>query len=602
MRTRLLALLRWALFSVVAGVVLLEVVLRIAGYTYSPLALIRLDERKNPTPAGTASREPLTVFDPELLWVLNPRASAALAVDGTRGGPLAEARAQAQKLIVAVGDSNTLGAVDGDHWPGYLQDLIDLNAPAGTWRVVNAGVLGYASFQGLRRARQVLGHRPDVVYFSFGANDGYPMRRTDEDYARRAERLASWRWLRLAPPLMHAWWRARDRDASGAPLTHRVPLADYRRNLEELVRLCRDAGTRPVILTRPYRGESIAPDHWLARAALYNQATRDVAARGGVDLVDVYEAFRGAPELFTDESHFNTRGHQRMARDLLADLHARGLVGTGFVYRSAIHPGLSAPLPELLSGWHAAEDWPNAPSGRWTARDASAILERRGREASLEVDLELFRSTNRTTGRIEAAGRTILRIDHPNGRLRRALDVSGIADRRIEIRLVVDETAREGSDTRDLGLFVHSLALRPVTVRPGELEDGRQELGAGFWAPETWANGSSGRWTKNEGVLRLARPAGEDRLVVEFSLDSPRGETAGSLEVNGRRLASFRAPNGPRVEWLDIGGIPGDEIVLRIRVDAPFVPRLVDERSGDGRSLGVFVHEVRLEHAAPAGR
>ena len=207
-----------------------------------------------------------------------------------------------------------------------------------------------------------------------------------------------------------------------------------------------------------------------------------------------------------------------MARDLLADLHARGLVDSGFVYRSAIHPGLSAALPELGGGWYAAEDWPNAPRGRWTARDATTILERRGREPRLEVDLELFRSTNRTTGRIEAAGRTLLRIDHPNGRLRRALDVSGIADRRIEIRLVVDETPRgEGNDTRDLGLFVHSLALRPVTVRPGELEDGRQELAAGFWGPETWAKRSSGRWTKKEGVLRLARPVGEDRLVVDLA-------------------------------------------------------------------------------------
>ena len=45
MRPRVFALLRWALFSVVAGVALLEVVLHLAGYTYSPLALIRLDER-----------------------------------------------------------------------------------------------------------------------------------------------------------------------------------------------------------------------------------------------------------------------------------------------------------------------------------------------------------------------------------------------------------------------------------------------------------------------------------------------------------------------------------------------------------------------------
>ena len=68
--------------------------------------------------------------------------------------------------------------------------------------------------------------------------------------------------------------------------------------------------------------------------------------------------------------------------------------------------------------------------------------------------------------------------------------------------------------------------------------------------------------------------------------------------MNGRRLASFRAPNGRRVETLDIGGIPGDEIVLRIRVDSSFVPRLVDPSSRDERTLGLFLHEVRLEQSA----
>lgn len=613
MRTRVFSHLRLALFTIVAGVALLEIVLRIAGYTYSPLALIPPDNRNDFRPVHTASRdprvsgEPLTVFDPELLWVPNPRYGDLLAADGTRGGPLAEARAQARKLVVAVGDSNTLGQRDGpDQWPGYLQDLIELNAPAGGWRVVNAGVYGYSSFQGLRRARQVLRHRPDVVYFSFGSNDAHPVYRTDEAYARRVARLAGWRWLRIAPPLMHAWWRARDGSAAG-PVTHRVPLPEYRRNLEEFVRLSREAGARPILLTRPYRGQSSAPDHWMAYAPLYNQATRDVAKDRNVDFVDVYELFRGTPELFTDESHFTRRGYQRLAQELLSQLHAKGLVETAYFYRSEVHPGSSGtPLPEIGDGWYAAEDWPGAPRGRWTARDATVLLERRDREAGLEVDLDLFRPANRTKGRIEAGGRTLFRIDHPNGRLRRTLDLAGVDGRRIAVHLIVDETARgTGKDTRDLGLFVHSLALRPTSlaaqVRPAELEDGRRELVAGFWWPEKWADGRRARWTKKEGVLRLGRVGGENRLVVDFSMESPRGETSGWLEVNGRRLASFRGPNERHVETLDIGGIPGDEIVLRIAVETPFVPRLVEHGARDGRTLGVFLHEARLERAgAPA--
>jgi lysophospholipase L1-like esterase len=613
MRTRVLSHLRLALYSVVVGVALVEVVLRLVGYTYSPLALIPADNRNDFRPehmAGHGPRaadEPLTVFDPELLWAPNPRFGNVFARDGTRGGPLADARTEARKLIVAVGDSNTLGPRDApDHWPGYLQDLLAMNAPQDGWRVVNAGVYGYSSFQGLRRARDALRHRPDLVYWSFGANDAHPVRQTDEDYSRRVARLAGWRWLRIAPPLLHAWWHLRD-DTAG-PVTHRVPLADYRRNLEEFVRLCREAGARPVLLTRPYRGRSDAPDHWMSYAPAYNEATRDVAAAQGVDLVDAYEAFRAAPHLFADESHFTRRGYQRMSQELLGHLHARELVATAFLYHAAVYPGASASaLPELGDGWYAAEDWPDGPRGRWTAQEAQAVLERRGHEAGLEVDLELFRTTNRTTGRIEAGGRTLLRIDHPNGRLLRTLDVSSIADARIEVRLIVDETVRGSHrDPRQLGLFVHSLVLRPTAlapfVRAGDLGDDRPELATGFWWAETWADGRRGRWTKQDAVLRLGRIGGENRLVVEFSLESPLGETAGWFEVNGRRLASFRGPNERRVETIDIGGVTGDEIALRVRVDTPFVPRALDAHTRDARTLGVFVHEARLERAGPEAR
>ena len=614
MRTRVFAHLRLALYSVVVGVALLEVVLRVVGYTYSPLALIPADNRNDFRPVHMATRdarvssEPLTVFDPELLWVPNPRIGDVLASDGTRGGPLATARAGAEMLAVAVGDSNTLGPPDRpDHWPGYLQDLLAMNAPEGRWRVVNAGVYGYSSFQGLRRARGVLAHRPDLVYFSFGSNDAHPVHRTDADYAGRVARLAGWQWLRVAPPLMHVWWQLRD-GPSSAPITHRVPLPEYRRNLEEFVRLCREAGARPVLLTRPYRGQSKAPDHWMSYAPLYNQATRDVAAASGVDVVDAYEAFRATPQLFSDESHFTRRGYQRMAQQLLAHLYARKLVDTAFLYRTAVYPGSSAAsLPELGDGWYADEDWPGGTRGRWTAREATAFVERRGREAGLEVDLDFFRSTNRTTGRIEAAGRTLLEIDHPNGRLQRTLDVGSIPDGRIEVRFAVDETARGADkDSRQLGMFVHSLGLRPTPfaplVRPGDLEEGDPALSAGFWLPETWVDGRRGRWTKREGVLRLGRAGGENRLVLDFTLESPRGETAGWLEVNGRRLASFRGPNERRVETLDIGGVADDAIVLRIRVETPFVPRALDARSRDARTLGVFVHEARLERAGEPAR
>jgi hypothetical protein len=234
------------------------------------------------------------------------------------------------------------------------------------------------------------------------------------------------------------------------------------------------------------------------------------------------------------------------------------------------------------------------------------VLERREAEQGLEVDLTLFRSTNRTTGRIEANGSTLLRIDGPNGRLRRVLDLRQVQGREVTIRFTADEPAQQsGTDRREIGLFVHSAALRPTRfasrVVAAELEDGRAELGPGFWPPETWPDGRSGRWSRGDGLLRLGRTGDESRLAVDFSLQSPRGTTACSFEVNGRRLAQLRAGNGRRTEVLDVAGIDAPELSLKIRVERPVVPKLFDPRSTDGRTLGVFVHEARLERAgAPA--
>jgi lysophospholipase L1-like esterase len=57
---------------------------------------------------------------------------------------------------------------DGPHWPGYLGEIL---GASGDRTVVNAGVYGYTSFQGLRRLKQCLDQQPDLVLISFRIND-----------------------------------------------------------------------------------------------------------------------------------------------------------------------------------------------------------------------------------------------------------------------------------------------------------------------------------------------------------------------------------------------------------------------------------------------
>jgi acyl-CoA thioesterase-1 len=74
--------------------------------------------------------------------------------------------------LVAFGDSLTagFGADPGASYPDFLQKLIDeRHFP---WHVINAGVSGDTSTDGLARLPGVLEYQPEIVILELGANDG----------------------------------------------------------------------------------------------------------------------------------------------------------------------------------------------------------------------------------------------------------------------------------------------------------------------------------------------------------------------------------------------------------------------------------------------
>src|SRR5947209_1243259 len=75
-------------------------------------------------------------------------------------------------LIVAFGDSLTagFGAEPGYSYPDFLQKELDRRGLA--WRVVNAGVSGDTTTDGVNRVPEVLSQHPSIVILEFGANDG----------------------------------------------------------------------------------------------------------------------------------------------------------------------------------------------------------------------------------------------------------------------------------------------------------------------------------------------------------------------------------------------------------------------------------------------
>ena len=260
------------------------------------------------------------VYDPRLIW--RPRAGIGIFNrQGLRGRVLDPAEARESLLVVAIGDSNTLGwaGSDGANWPAIAGRV---------WRrggleveVVNAGVWGYSSFQGVERMREVMTYRPDVVLVSFGANDAHRVTRSDREFAGRPgvlpglrRRLGGLRLAQLLTRVEHRWV------GRGDELEPRVDLEEYRRNLSRIAELGREGGARVVLLTRPFVGSVHHPLWWKNFGPDYNRATAEAAAELGLPLVDVYSYFKGRDEYFADESHFTRAGHELAGRWVATDL------------------------------------------------------------------------------------------------------------------------------------------------------------------------------------------------------------------------------------------------------------------------------------------
>jgi lysophospholipase L1-like esterase len=452
-----------------------EVALRIGGWRISPVRFVlpsrpgddwRLYHAGGYEP-GVTDRAPLTTFDPVLFWRFVPRAVPELNDQGFRGASLRARKGPREFLILAIGDSNTAGRLDTpDHWPGCLQDLVDLNPGPREVRIVNAGVYGYSSFQGLRMFERLLDYRPDLAYFSFGVNDAHMVATADAEYARRFASLGRWDWSRLALPIAEMAWHARD--ARRAALTARVPLEDYRRNLETFVTLVRARGVRPVLLTRPVAASGA---EWSRRMPDYNKAVREVAARLGAEMVDVEEAFRGSRTDFADAAHLDRRGLQRMASLLFEVLEADGIVPGDRRHASSVDLGLASDRrPELGEGWWAAEPWGTGQlAGRWTRGEGTVMLERGGDEDTLEVEMDLQSPTNSNAGTIAVNGEVAATFEGPNRHLRERIDVGGVSGRVLTVKFTsspfIPSQLDPGSrDTRLLGVFVRHVGL--VVARP----------------------------------------------------------------------------------------------------------------------------------------
>jgi lysophospholipase L1-like esterase len=278
-------------------------------------------------------REP----DPVLLWRPVPR--SPYGRQRFRGPDVAVPKPDGVTRLMCYGDSNTDGPLAGNAWPAQLGRL--LGGDGGAREVINAGVAGYSSYQGLQRLREeVEDYEPDVVLVSFGWNDAANAIGPPDSAFASSSGFRSLDpglvWLRRLLLKYQAYLVAR-RYLAAPPVessdptsfVSRVAVGEYESNLRTFVATARAHGATPVLLTRPHLASSETLEQgpgWRRLVPSYNRAVLDVAQSTGALAVDVQRAFAGRPELFADECHFNEEGHAEMARLLADELGRAGVI------------------------------------------------------------------------------------------------------------------------------------------------------------------------------------------------------------------------------------------------------------------------------------
>lgn len=211
------------------------------------------------------------------------------AVLAVWSGAIASAAAPPQKPVLEFGDQPRTIVCLGDSvtgvyyhtggrraYPEMLEVAIQRAIPQAKVRVINAGISGHTTTDGLARLdRDVLQHQPDLVTISFGLND---MTRLSEE--------------------------------------------QYRQNLETLVARCRAAQARVVLCTpnsvittsgRPLEKLKRYCDLIHSTAQSLNLPVCDQFAAGEALRASDAWAFRCT---LSDEIHPNMDGHKRMAEEL----------------------------------------------------------------------------------------------------------------------------------------------------------------------------------------------------------------------------------------------------------------------------------------------
>ena len=284
---------------------------------------------------------PYQVFipDPQVHWKINPaitKAKEKKIISKSRCGFLMDQQYGFKKKegayrILCLGDSQTLGMpwVKSIRYTyakqlqnKFLEELDSLKI-----EVMNMGVSGYSSFQGLIYMKNIgLLYNPDCIIVGYGYHDGNGSFAPDKDITTDNPKVKELRsilyrsqvYLMIRRKILER--RTVRKVEDNKPVYRRVSPEDYVSNLEKFVKMGKENNFKVVFFTVPHIGKEGT------KRMLYVEEMRKTAAKLGVPLIDGVKAISEVPVeeqekyFFRDGAHFTKAGNEFIAEVLFKNL------------------------------------------------------------------------------------------------------------------------------------------------------------------------------------------------------------------------------------------------------------------------------------------
>lgn len=299
----------------------------------------------------------LTVYAPNRILTIQ-RNEVRTNAFGWRSPPIAPAPQPGEIRLAVLGASTVAGATtprNDQLFSQQLAALLEQRFPGRRVNVINAGIPGYTVVK-MRQTleRRLIALRPQLVLLYAGFNDIATFCKAQASHARRPEAGVPYPKMParlLLPELVRkntVVVRTTSRITGTSPVkTVAVApetMAAYRREIEAMVDLSRKAGIDFAIvssltayrddmprslqedLSRPalyFYGKCLSHDGLKAIVARINAEQAAIAARHGVNYINLADDVPGGRGNFSDSTHFTVAGEKAVAQALARQLAGR---------------------------------------------------------------------------------------------------------------------------------------------------------------------------------------------------------------------------------------------------------------------------------------